>query len=312
MKLHDLVKFKHLLKDSIKVDSIVEDLRKLQNNIQGVITQMPELDKEYSTYVEKLNEHYVKVADSVIAPINYLKIQLELIDKRITEMTHALFANNYQLEMYAGDAESVRKNRKLECGQDVEEIAKQRIMLHTSWRYPALEIGCRNGEWTQFLIAADPLYIMDRHKEFLKIANDQFPVPYQNRLRKYQLIDNSLVSLPVNQFAFAFSWGYFNYVSIDTMTQFLKEMHLALRPGGVFMFTYNDGDTPSGASLAESFAQSYMPKSILIPICQSLGFEIQAEYDFTPGVSWLEIRKPGKLKTIKAHQVLGEIKHYSP
>jgi SAM-dependent methyltransferase len=312
MKLHDLVKLKHLLKDSIYVDDIVNNLTNLQQRIQSVNDQMPEMDGVYSDFTNELITHYDTVLEQAQTPIQDLQKQLAEIDTRIANLTHKIFANNYELEMYYGSVESIRVNRKINCSQDIEEIAKQRILLHTSWRYPALEIGCRDGEWTQYLIASDPLYIMDRQKEFLDSANSRFPTGYQNRLRKYQLIDNSLAPLPKNQFSFAFSWGYFNFISLDTMTQFLKEMYQALRPGGVFMFTYNDGDTPSGASLAESFAQSYLPKSLLIPTCQSSGFEIYAEHDYTPGVSWLEIRKPGKLSTIKAHQVLGEIKPRNP
>jgi len=80
-----------------------------------------------------------------------------------------------------------------------------------------------------------------------------------------------------------------------------------MRPGGVFMFSYNDGDTPAGAGLAENFAQTYMPKSVLVPLCLSLGFEIVSEVHVDPNINWIEIKRPGKLKTIKAHQVLGEI-----
>jgi hypothetical protein len=92
------------------------------------------------------------------------------------------------------------------------------------------------------------------------------------------------------------------------MHQFLKQAYSVLRPGGVFMFSYNDGDTPAGAGIAESFSQTYMPKSILIPLCCSLGFEISNEYDYDAITSWLEIKKPGTLHSIKAHQVLGEIR----
>jgi hypothetical protein len=73
------------------------------------------------------------------------------------------------------------------------------------------------------------------------------------------------------------------------------------------MFSYNDGDTPAGAGMAETFSQSYMPKSILVPLCLSLGFKIIAESNYTTNLHWLEITLPGTLRTVKSHQVLGEI-----
>ena len=60
--------------------------------------------------------------------------------------------------------------------------------------------------------------------------------------------------------------------------------------------------------MAENMAQTYLPKSLLIPTCESLGFEILNDANLGPNVTWLEIKKPGTLHTVKAHQVLGEVK----
>jgi hypothetical protein len=74
------------------------------------------------------------------------------------------------------------------------------------------------------------------------------------------------------------------------------------------MFSYNDGDRPAGAGMAENFFMSYMPKSMLIPLCESLGYIVTNDISRGMNISWLEIQKPGTLETNKAHQVLGEIK----
>ena len=108
--------------------------------------------------------------------------------------------------------------------------------------------------------------------------------------------------------AFVFSWGYFNYISLDTFTHVVKQISDIMRPGGIFLFSYNDGDTPGGVANAENNWQSYLPKSLLIPTCQSVGLEVFAEYSAEPGIHWLEVKKPGVLHTVKAHQVFGEIK----
>ena len=69
---------------------------------------------------------------------------------------------------------------------------------------------------------------------------------------------------------------------------------------------------PASAAYADSYFMSYVPKSLLIPMCEQLGFEIISSTDLEPAVSWVEIRKPGELQMIKAHQVLGEIKWVNP
>ena len=74
------------------------------------------------------------------------------------------------------------------------------------------------------------------------------------------------------------------------------------------MFSYNNGDLPAAAEYAERYYMTYMPKSLLAPMCEMIGFDIVDTHDFEPALSWIEIKKPGTLITVKAHQVLGTIK----
>jgi hypothetical protein len=52
-----------------------------------------------------------------------------------------------------------------------------------------------------------------------------------------------------------------------------------------------------------------MPKTLLEQICKETGFEIINFNSVEETIHWVEIKKPGELKTAKAHQVLGEIVH---
>lgn len=308
MGLYNLVRLKHSLVNAVKITPAVNEITVLRDNLNNVITELPDINLAHKTHITTLSSQYDAVLDVLTNSLNDYQKQINEIDSEILTVTRQLFANNYELEERYGTVDQVRNGRRLDMTPDLLDIIKQKIALYTDWKYPALEIGCRDGEWTKYMVAADPLYIMDRQEEFLVSANDQFPVEYQARLRKYQLTpDHKLTALPQGQMAFVFSWGYFNYVSLDTMHQVLKEIKRVLRPGGVFMFSYNDGDTPAGAGMAETFSQSYMPKSILVPLCLSLGFKIIAESNYTTNLHWLEITLPGTLRTVKSHQVLGEI-----
>jgi len=308
MALYDLVAYRHRLIQALQVGGATDKLLELQNNISNVKNQIPVLSDENKEYLNSLVDHYTQVIELTQKPALEFSQHLEKVNNEISKITHQLFANNYELEEKNGDAEFTRNHRRIYINEDVEDIIKQRILLHTSWRYPALEIGCKDGQWTQFLVAADPLYIMDRHSEFLESTSSKFTPEYQRRLRVYPLINHNLSVLPKDQFAFVFSWGYFNYVSMDTMTQYLKQIFTLLRPGGSFMFSYNDGDTPAGAGMAENFSQTYMPKSMLIPLAESIGFSVDGQFDYEPNVSWLELKHPGELHTVKSHQVMGEIR----
>lgn len=308
MALYDLVALKQSLTQAVDIDNVIHSLVELRNNIDNVKYKVPILPEEHADYINKLVAYYDQLIDSAALPYQELNHRLDLINDQINTITHQLFAGNYNLEERTGDIENVRNNRRIVVGQDIEQDIKQRILLHTDWRYPALEIGCRDGEWTQYMVAADPLYIIDRHIEFLDSTNSRFPEQYQRRLRKYQLKSPDLSMLPMAQMAFVFSWGYFNYVSLDTMRQYLRQIFDLLRPGGIFFFSYNDGDTTFGAGMAENFAQTYMPRSLLTVLADSLGYEINKTSDYGNNIHWIELKKPGTLHTVKAHQVLGEIK----
>ena len=312
MALYDLVTLREQLINTVKVDPVVKNLEALLFDLNNIKYKAENTSAENTEYVNNIILHYERILTELQQPVIDLKIKINEINKEINTITHKLFAGNYDIEKPVSDINFVRNNRRIKiAGQfsdNENHVIKQRILLRTSWQYPALEIGCRDGDWTQELVAADPLYITDQYREFLDFTQNRFEDSYKNRLRRYQIVDHNLSMLPQGQFGFVFSWGYFNYVSFDTMTQYLKQIFNLLRAGGSFMFTYNDGDTPSGAGMAETFAQTYIPKSLLIPLCESLGFSIVEAQQYSSNISWLEIKKPGQLETIKAHQVLGEIK----
>jgi SAM-dependent methyltransferase len=205
-------------------------------------------------------------------------------------------------------------NDKITTGNEsydqFEKVLKQRINLHSNWQYPALEIGCRDGGWTKYLVASDPLYIADVFDDFLSSAVEQFPPLYQGRVKKYLIKDfYKIKNLPKNQFGLIFSYNFFNYLSLDSIKQLLIQAFEWLRPGGLIIFTYNNADLPAAASYAENYFMTYVPESILVPMAESLGFETVYLYNSEPAFSIIELKKPGKLNTTKVGQTVGEIKY---
>jgi len=308
MALYELVSLRKHLLETLDTEPVEKELAKLIDNIQSLTIKVNGIDEQNLKFINDLNQYYNQILDQIKATDPKLQAHLATLNDQIDVITHQLFANNYDLEENTGGVEHIRNNRRINVRPDIEDYIKHRIMLHTSWRYPALEIGCRDGEWTQYMISSDPLYLIDLHKEFLTAATANFTPEFQRRVRLYNLVNHDLTVLPANQFGLVFSWGYFNYVGLDTMKHYLKQIYSLLRPGGTFFFSYNDGDTPAGAGMAECFAQTYMPKGMLLALSESIGFELETDSFFEPNISSLELRKPGVLETNKLHQVMGEIK----
>jgi SAM-dependent methyltransferase len=309
MKFSELVDLRERLKTvydtstiSTGVDVLDTNLCHIKNTVvnpalkDGVSDLTTDLHRIYTTL--KLNQdRYTALIDQ--------------INQQISREATKFFTKNYELELSYSDVNSIRQLRVMTISNETREEILNRIRLHSNWRYPALEIGCRDGEWTQHLVASDPLYIVDNYKDFIDSTLGQFNETYRRRVRPYVTHDYDLTVLPKGQMGFVFCWNFLNYASFDTVKEYLKSIKTILRPGGTFLFSYNDGDRPACAGMAENFFMSYLPKSMLIPLCESLGYRIVQDCAREMSVSWLEIQLPGEFKTAKAHQVLGEIKHIS-
>jgi len=312
MKLFDLVTLKKRLLESFNVDRSLAELGNLRDQLDSLDR---DLDPQYSTMIQS----YVQTINECIINLQHqhgtLSDLLQKIDLHQANINHELFSEGYDAELRSCMINhNVRLTRDSNIPGEAKNLILDRLRNYADWHYPGLELGCRTGAWTQYLVGCDPLYLVDLDQQFLDIASSQFNELYQARLRKYQIKllplqnENNLDQLPANQFGFIFSWEYFNYLALSTCKYYLEQAFKLLRPGGVMMFSFNDGDTPNGAAYAENGAQSYLPKSHLLRICNELGFELVNSESYDSGViNWLEIRKPGTLATIKAHQALGEI-----
>jgi SAM-dependent methyltransferase len=275
-------KFTHLLNSPAHL-TYKEDLGSVINHIDSMETSITSMEDSVAQLIEKLNQE-------------------------ITDNTQEYLARGYIIDGgYGSDAADVdleRNGRQMELSNDLRSEILVRARGYTDWRFPGLEIGPGNGQWTEHLIAADPLYIVDMHQEFLDSTVSKFTPAYQNRIRPYLTGKNpfDLSMLPANQFGFIFSWNVFDYFPLKETKDMLEQCMNLLRPGGVMMFSFNNCDIPEFAEFAERGARAWMPKTLLIKTCNELGFTIIQDTN-----TWIEIRKPGELKTVKAHQVLGEI-----
>ena len=310
-KLTELVRIREQLESVYSTDVIAGLVNELKNKITAVGQETVLADAGET--VLTLNKDLDRIYTDLDFCQDRFDLIIEKINQDIQQESQKFYTDNYSLELQVESeaVDNIRKVRVMTLSHTLKETIISRIQLHTNWRYPALEIGCRDGEWTGYMVAADPLYITDQYRDFLESTLNQFTPEYQQRLREYLVRDANFGALPQAQFAFVFCWNFLNYRSLDTIKEYVKSVRDLLRPGGVFMFSYNNGDRHEQAGYAEGHWMSYMPKSMLIPMCESLGLEILHSEDTRnegTAVSWIEIRKPGELATVKAHQVLGEIK----
>jgi SAM-dependent methyltransferase len=307
MKLNELVSLRNQLAGAL--DSSILNLE-LEKNCSRLLNLVNDIDPVIANGITNLANDHKDIALLYQRDHEQLTNLLLIIQEQINQLATKFFEENYQLELRYLDPESIRNTRVLKHDPEFEKILTQRINLYSNWQYPALEIGCRDGEWTKLLVASDPLYIADVYDEFLSSAVQQFPPLFQGRVRKYLIHDfYKIPNLPKNQLGLIFSYNFFNYLSVDSIKQFLIQAMEWLRPGGTIIFTYNNADLPAAAAYAENYFMTYVPESILVPMAESIGFETVYLHNCEPAYSIIELQKPGELRSIKVGQTAGEIKH---
>ena len=314
MQLSDLIKLKNNLK------SINLDLVRQQTEILDIqLSRLFNINMHMS-YRDQLGEK-LKDCDMIGDSLSDIdtKIQelLKQIDQEVVEITKDYMARGYMINEFYGsdytDVTTERNNRLMPISDETRSEVIVRLRGYTDWHYPVLEIGPGDGMWTEHLVAGDPLYILDRHQEFIDNTLNKFNGVYRNRIRPYltgphgRVHEEDMSMLPENQFGFIFSWNVFNYMPLKETITMLQGSYRCLRPGGTMMFSYNNCDVAQCAEYVEQGFRSWMPGGLLEKTCEELGFEIIVNRSIEETVHWIEIRKPGDLSTTKHHQVLGKI-----
>jgi SAM-dependent methyltransferase/organic radical activating enzyme len=319
----NLTNLSHLRKTVMSLSELVDlkisvntklNTSNLKSETDNYKTQFETIKNVSSVYKKNLKV-MSDVANEVNAKLKFLDNEIEKINTDVDQEIDSITANYHQrgykinghFATNRSNPETERGSRKLPMLEETRQEIIALIQKYSDWKYPGLEIGPGDGVWTEYLVANEPLYLVDIHKEFLDSAKRKFNELFQNRLRTYVTKETNLDMLPQHQFGFVFSWNVFNYLTTDLIDQYLTEIFSVLRPGGVCMFSYNNAERVHCARHVEQGYMSYMPKKLLTKLIHQHGFEIVSLEDRNESISWVEIRKPGVLSTIKAHPVLGEI-----
>lgn len=306
-KLSDLINVRNKVSAQLQTNKIQTLLEKHSMLVEEIL-EIPGPHTLQSRSILNDTSEIIKQIETVQKSVDQVLID---INKEIDNITKNYHRRGYMINgYYATNRTSVEGERELR-GMSMLEETKTKISAvigkYADWQYPGLEIGPGDGQWTNKLVACEPLYLVDIHREFLDSASKNFNEKYRSKLRTYVTDETNLGMLPQEQFGFVFSWNVFNFLTSDLINQYLGEIYRVLRPGGVCMFSYNDADRVQGAINVEIGFMSYMPKHLLLSMIKQHGYEIITTGHLQETISWVEIHKPGELYTIKAQPTLGVV-----
>lgn len=308
MTVSKLIKFK---------DDLIERQKRISEGLEIFVDQ-----KAVSLKIAQINNFTVDYNDDVHAIINMyenLVAENQKISDQLTLLINKVDADIRTLASKTF-ADITYKTHFAELGHkalfpiintELIDVLRVRMHQYSDWRYPGLQLNVQEKQYVDVMTACDPLYLLGDDLDRVKLVVKDYPEAYQNRLRLYT--NDNWNILPEEQFGFVLAWNYFEYCSMFEIKEQLQKVMSLLRPGGVVMFSYNNCELFGSAEVAERGAMNYNSAHDLIQICKDLGYEVIAlndvdtrNWDF-PWISWAEIKRPGELNTVKAHQVLGKI-----
>jgi hypothetical protein len=311
MKLSDIVHLKNLLQ---QFD--VEHSNEAMRYLDGFVCNIKENAMRFTEHLGDLDNRLLTVHRS-LAEFDHSMSDLQtLLSQTVAQREHELLEQSktvWQNEMIMETNEHVL-NRRLVSNSDCYNVLLNRCRSLADWRWPGLVFRPGQEEFIRDLVALDPLYLIDHNLELLEPCVAQFQPVYQQRLRCYAVNDwqggTIMHELPDNQFGFVLAYNYFNFKPLTIIKQYLNELIVKLRPGGALIMTYNDCDWAHGVALAEKNFMCYTPGHMILSHAQSAGFEIVEQHNDHGDLHWVSLRRPGKLTSTRAAQVLAKIVAY--
>lgn len=250
----------------------------------------------------KLLQEFIKIQDLIenTELKNLKKYFNEIIKKRegyYLKKSYELYENNFINYTW----KEVLQTYKQRIPEETKKAVIGKIGKYSRWEAAGLELSPGRGDFTDQLIALDPLYIADKHEEILKKIKDKFNESYQKKLRSYVYVD-TLDKLPQEQFGLIFSWGYFERVPLDIIKTYLKMFYNLLKPGGAVLLSYNNCMYKRSLDITSMGARAYNTKEYMETLVYSMGFNEIQSTDLEPNYTLLEFKKPGIFASQRAGQ----------
>jgi len=309
MKLSDLVAFLNYL-DQHDLNNYHARSLVLFDQVAKSIIDSEFLDAETKQPVVD----HINLVDQSLQSFQKSVIELkQKIAHKIVSMESSYFVNSSRLF-----AQEMRKEpagyiggRRASISPTAAAVFEQRLKIYTNWQDPGLIFRPLHLDCLENLVSLDPLYLVDTHQELLTAATSSFQEDYRRRVRPYVIDEYSefgmLDLLPKNQFGLITAQGFFHFKPIEVVNKFITEVFELLKPGGAFVFTYNNCDYAGAVALAENHFACYTPGRLIKQHAASLGYVVNFEHNEINSGGVLELIKPGSRPSIRGGQTLAVI-----
>jgi len=308
MKLSDIVRYLNHL-DTLSVHEAaatsMAEITKITHTVQHDPVQIGDLAADLIS----IQEHMATSLQQYEQKLRQLRQDVHSLIQQHEPKYFADSTELYQQDMRSDLASNIlQRTRSLDSA--TEKLLLGRMITYTDWRYPGMVIRPAHCLGLESLVALDPLYLVDTDQSLLDPVTRLFTPEYQRRLRYYVINEYTqqdiFWNLPMQQFGFVCAFRYFEFKPWEVLQQYLDEIFALLRPGGTLLFSFNDCDNWRAVGLTEHHFCCYTPGRLVREHSRKLGYEITHEHD-DAGTTWLELRKPGTLDSIRGAQALAVV-----
>lgn len=248
-------------------------------------------------------EKHIKMLDIIAnleeAQDNFNKYSKELQDsiyKTLRRREIRLIQESYQrYEQMNEDKDFLLVRNSLLNEGFVHQMQNQ-LSKYAEWKYPGVDINPLDGTFTQKMLACDPLYCIAEDKPIAKATKANFTTFFgTRRLRTY----NEIRKLPKKQFGVVCSINQFEYMPLDPIKDIVSDVIKLMRPGGVFIFSYNDCGQRESLEMLSNDWRCYGTKGLMLSLVESVGFEYVDDGCIAGTHSWIVVKAPGELSSIR-------------
>jgi hypothetical protein len=312
MKLSDLVNYK------MQLDNLSTQLaqREVELELGKIIHLVGTQSTQLSNFKQQLDTQYSEITQTIDRfglTLNELKQslkqQIEIEERDWFQESYRL----YDLEMCSDSADKVLNRRPI-LDIETENLLRVRVQNYVDWQHPAMIIQPGLEKFVEDMVGFDPLYLVAQHHDLLVPAFDQFPEEYQRRLRLYTVREREnigqgiLEKIPNGQIGLCLVYNFFEFKPFEIVRRYFTEIYQKLKPGGTLIMTFNDCDRAKAVQLVEQHYACYTPGAMIQHYAAKVGYNQIFSCNTNGSTTWLELRKPGTLTSLKGGQTLAKIK----
>lgn len=318
MKLSRLVSYLNHL-DEFHTARSASEYNSLSRYLDNIVHLVQDRDIQFPGANQRMNaakqevDSAIENFDATIAQLRKIIIaNIELWEPNYFQASHKLYQRQKNL------TNEQILSRHIELDTAMVDYVKSRIAMHSNWQHAGVIVHPANEPYIQNMVALDPLYVCDANHDLMTASLSNFPLEYQNRVRRCVIADsaydastqsnlNQINKIPHGQIGTILIYNYFNHKPLDFILSCFYTMSMWLKPGGSVLFTFNNCDLAAAIELVEKESACYTPGRLLLSGIENINFETTHTYDLNASTTWVEAKKTGILTSQRGGQSLARI-----